>query len=227
MSEFFPTALSGPQLKEIAGRSWIWSIVRGVAAIIFGLIAFVAPIATAFALALVIGLFAIVDGIVDIVDAIRHRGSAGMASRIVLGAVSIVFGLLVLLWPGLSLEVLVIIVGIWAIVAGILQIVASVGHRGVPGSGWVWGLVAGILTVALRRTGDDPARQRPGHPHLDPRGLRPALRHHADRARRPAAQVREECRPSRPARGQIRPFRDAYRLTDRNVCAAEDGLFGG
>ena len=34
-----------------------------------------------------------------------------------------------LLWPGLSLEVLVIIVGIWAIVAGILQIVVSVGHR--------------------------------------------------------------------------------------------------
>ncbi len=149
MSEFFPTALSAPQLKEIAGRSWIWSIVRGVAAVIFGLVAFVAPIATAFALALVIGLFAIIDGIVDIVDAIRHRGAAGMVSRIVLGAVSIVFGLVMLLWPGLSLEVLVIIVGIWAIVAGILQIVVSTGHRGVPGSGWVWGLVAGILTVGF------------------------------------------------------------------------------
>ncbi len=49
-----------------------------------------------------------------------------------LGAVSIVFGLVMLLWPGLSLEVLVIIVGIWAIVVGILQIVVSVGHRGVP-----------------------------------------------------------------------------------------------
>lgn len=147
MSEFFPTALSAPQLKEIAGRSWIWSVVRGAAAVIFGVIAFVAPIATAFALALVIGLFAIIDGIVDIVDAIRHRGSAGMVSRIVLGAVSIVFGLIVLLWPGLSLEVLVVIVGIWAIVAGILQIVVSVGHRGASGSGWVWGLVAGILTV--------------------------------------------------------------------------------
>lgn len=147
MSEFFPTALSAPQLKEIAGRSWIWSIVRGAAAVLFGIIAFVAPIATAFALALVIGLFAIVDGIVDIVDAIRYRGATGMTSRIVLGAIGILFGLVVLIWPGLSLEVLVIIVGIWAVVAGILQIVVSVGHRGVPGSGWVWGLVAGILTL--------------------------------------------------------------------------------
>jgi uncharacterized membrane protein HdeD (DUF308 family) len=147
MSEFFPTALSGPSLKEAAGRSWIWSIVRGVLGVVFGLIALLAPIATAFALALVIGLFAIIDGIVDLVDAIRYRGSSGMAGRIVLGVVSILFGLAMLFWPGVSLEVLVVIVGIWAIVAGILQIVVSVGHRGVAQRGWVWGLVAGILTI--------------------------------------------------------------------------------
>jgi uncharacterized membrane protein HdeD (DUF308 family) len=149
MSEFFPTALSAPRLKEIAGRAWIWSVVRGVAAVLFGIIAFLAPIATAFALALVIGLFAIVDGIVDIVDAVRYRGATGMRSRIVLGVIGIVFGLVVLIWPGLSLEILVVIIGIWAVVAGILQIIVSIGHRGVPGSGWVWGLVAGALTVVF------------------------------------------------------------------------------
>jgi uncharacterized membrane protein HdeD (DUF308 family) len=149
MSEFFPTALSAPRLKEIAGRAWIWSVVRGVAAVLFGIIAFVAPIATAFALALVIGLFAIVDGIVDIVDAVRYRGATGMRSRIVLGVIGIVFGLVVLIWPGLSLEILIVIIGIWAVIAGILQIIVSVGHRGVPGSGWVWGLVAGALTVVF------------------------------------------------------------------------------
>jgi uncharacterized membrane protein HdeD (DUF308 family) len=149
MSEFFPTALSAPRLKEIAGRAWIWSVVRGVAAALFGIIAFVAPIATAFALALVIGLFAIVDGIVDIVDAVRYRGATGMRSRIVLGVIGIVFGLVVLIWPGLSLEILIVIIGIWAVIAGILQIIVSVGHRGVPGSGWVWGLVAGALTVVF------------------------------------------------------------------------------
>ena len=147
MSEFFPTALSAPQLKEVAGRTWIWSVVRGALAIIFGLIAFFAPIETALVLALLIGIFAIVDGVIDLVDAIRHRGSAGMAGRIVLGVASIVFGLVILFWPGRSLEVLVILVGIWSVVVGILQIVVSVGHRGDRDSGWVWGLVAGILSV--------------------------------------------------------------------------------
>jgi uncharacterized membrane protein HdeD (DUF308 family) len=149
MSEYFPTPLSTSQLKEVAGRSWIWSVVRGAAGVLFGIIAFVAPITTAFALALVIGLFSIVDGIVDIVDAVRNRGAAGVTSRIVLGVVSIVFGLAVLLWPGLSLEVLVIIIGIWAIIAGVLQIVVSIGHRGSARSGWVWGLVAGVLSIVF------------------------------------------------------------------------------
>ena len=149
MSEFFPAALSTPQLKELAGKTWIWSVVRGVLAVLFALVAFGAPLKTAVVLAVVVGLFSIVDGIIDIIDAIRNRGAARMTSRIVLGVISILFGLVVLFWPGLSLEVLVIVIGIWAIVAGILQIVVSVGHRGSPQSGWVWGLIAGILGIVF------------------------------------------------------------------------------
>ena len=70
-----------------------------------------------------------------------------MVFRIVLGAVSILFGILVLVWPGISLAILVIMVGIWAIIIGIIQIVASVRHRAVPNSGWVWGIIGGALAI--------------------------------------------------------------------------------
>jgi uncharacterized membrane protein HdeD (DUF308 family) len=70
-----------------------------------------------------------------------------MALRIVLGAVSILFGILVLVWPGMSLGILVIFVGIWAIIIGVLQIMASVRHRAVPNSGWVWGIIGGALAI--------------------------------------------------------------------------------
>ena len=70
-----------------------------------------------------------------------------MALRIVLGAVSILFGILVLVWPGMSLGILVIFVGIWAIIIGVLQIMASVRHRAVPNSGWVWGIIGGVLAI--------------------------------------------------------------------------------
>jgi uncharacterized membrane protein HdeD (DUF308 family) len=131
----------------LAKKIWIFAIIRGVLGIFFGLIALFAPIATALVLAIVIGVYAIVDGVFDIIEAIRHRGSSSMVFRIVLGAVSILFGIVVLVWPGMSLEILVILVGIWAIVIGILQIVSSVGHRAVPNSGWVWGIIGGVLAI--------------------------------------------------------------------------------
>jgi uncharacterized membrane protein HdeD (DUF308 family) len=132
---------------SLAKKIWIFAIIRGVLGIIFGLIALFAPIATAVVLAIVIGVWAIVDGVFDIVEAIRHRGSSSMALRIVWGVVSILFGILVLVWPGMSLGILVIFVGIWAIIIGVLQIMTSVRHRAVPNSGWVWGIIGGALAI--------------------------------------------------------------------------------
>ena len=116
-------------------------------AIIFGLIALFSRSPPHSALAIVIGAYAIVNGVFDIIEAIRHRGSSSMVLRIVLGVVSILFGILVLVWPGISLAILVIMVAIWAIMIGILQIVSSVGHRAVPNSGWVWGIIGGALSI--------------------------------------------------------------------------------
>ncbi|HET9778857.1 MAG TPA: HdeD family acid-resistance protein [Propionibacteriaceae bacterium] len=146
MSATLP-ANSADGFPSLAKKIWIFAIVRGVLAIIFGLIALFAPIATAIVLAIVVGVYAIVNGVFDIIEAIRHRGSSSMVLRIVLGAISILFGILVLVWPGISLTILVILVGIWAIIIGILQIMASVRHRSVPNSGWVWGIVGGALSI--------------------------------------------------------------------------------
>ena len=144
MSATSNTAAGFPSLAK---KTWIFAIIRGVLAIIFGLIALFAPIATAVVLAIFIGAWAIVDGVFDIIEAIRHRGSSSMALRIVWGAVSILFGILVLVWPGMSLGVLVIFVGIWAIIIGVLEIMASIRHRAVPNSGWVWGIIGGALAI--------------------------------------------------------------------------------
>jgi uncharacterized membrane protein HdeD (DUF308 family) len=132
---------------SLAKKIWIFAVIRGALAIIFGLIALFAPIATSIALAIVIGVFAIVTGVFDIIEAIRHRGSSSMVLRIVLGAVSILFGILVLVWPGISLAILVIMVGVWAIITGVLQLMSSVRHRAVPDSGWVWGIIGGAVSI--------------------------------------------------------------------------------
>ena len=111
-----------------------------------------------------IGAYAIVNGVFDIIEAIRHRGSSSIVLRIVLGVVSILFGILVLVWPGISLAILVIMVGIWAIIiGGALSILFGILVLIWPGTGvvsiiwiigiWaiVWGITLIILGVQLRK----------------------------------------------------------------------------
>jgi uncharacterized membrane protein HdeD (DUF308 family) len=132
---------------KIAKGAWIWAVVRGVLAIIFGIIALVAPLTTAAALALVIGIFAIVDGIIDLIDAIRHRGTSGVGLRVFLGVVSLLFGIVILVWPAKTIGFMVVLVAIWSIVIGVLQIAASIGIRKESGSAWIWGVISGALGV--------------------------------------------------------------------------------
>lgn len=135
------------EFGRVAKAVWIWSVVRGVIAVIFGIVALVSPLPTAVALAIVVGIFAIVDGIVDLIDAYRHRGAPGVGIRVVIAVVSLVFGILVLAWPQVSLAVLVALVAIWFIIIGVLQIVANLGVRKQSGGSWLLGVLAGALSV--------------------------------------------------------------------------------
>ncbi len=133
------------QYSEIAKGAWIWAVVRGALLIVFGIVAMVAPIGTAVVLAVFIGIFAIVDGIIDLIDAIRHRGTAGVGLRVFLGIVSLLFGIVILVWPGKTIGFMVILIAIWAILIGALQIVANVSIRKEAPGAWVWGVVAGAI----------------------------------------------------------------------------------
>ena len=142
-----PTNPISAEYAKIAQGAWIWAVVRGVIAIIFGIIAMSSPLTTAAALALVIGIFAIADGIIDLVDAFRHRGTSGVGFRVFLGIVSLLFGLVILIWPGKTIAFMVILVAIWSIVIGVLQIIASIGIRKESGGAWVWSVISGVLGV--------------------------------------------------------------------------------
>src|SRR6478609_9506570 len=116
---------------SLAKKIWIFAIIRGVLGIIFGLIALFAPIATAVVLAIVIGAWAIVVGVLQIVASIRHRAvsNSGWVWGIIGGALAILFGILVLIRPGTGLVSIIWIIGIWAIVWGITLIVLGVQLR--------------------------------------------------------------------------------------------------
>jgi uncharacterized membrane protein HdeD (DUF308 family) len=136
--------------SSTAKQVWYWPVVRGVLAIILGIVAIAWPDITAAAIIWVIGIFAVVDGIVEIVEGIRRRGTGnGTAVLVTMGVLSLAVGILLLVWPGKTAIVLTWIVGFWAVVYGLFQTVASLELRKVPGSGWGWGVFAGLLGLVF------------------------------------------------------------------------------
>jgi len=132
-------------------RNW-WAIaLRGVAAIIFGLLTFVMPGITLAALVLLFGAYAIVDGVFNLVAVARGQAGERDEPRWLLvleGIVSIAAGLVAFLWPGLTALALVYLIGAWAIVKGVLEVVAAVRLRRQIENEWWLGL-SGALSIVF------------------------------------------------------------------------------
>ena len=134
-------------------------VVRAVLAVAFGLIALFWPDLTLLALAIGFGVYAILDGVTSVIDAFRTRGHSRWWLGLLGGLVSIVAGVLALIWPGITVLVLAIVVGAWAVVTGIAEITAAVRLRRAGGRTWLLGLagalsvIAGILIVLWPREG--------------------------------------------------------------------------
>jgi uncharacterized membrane protein HdeD (DUF308 family) len=126
-------------------RKHLWSLVlRGVIAIVFGLLALLRPGVTVVALALLlVGAYIVVDGIATIIAGFRRaRDAAQRAAYLLAGLIGVVAGVVALLWPGITAVVLALLFGAWAVVTGIMNIWADTRVRG------QWLIVAvGALSV--------------------------------------------------------------------------------
>jgi uncharacterized membrane protein HdeD (DUF308 family) len=114
-SDFPFTSGADPEMSEALARNW-WAIgLRGMLAIVFGLIALVLP-----------GAYALVDGVLAIVAAVRSARRHERWGLLVLeGVVDIGAGVLAFLWPGLTILIFVLLVAAWAIVTGGLMTAAA------------------------------------------------------------------------------------------------------
>ena len=128
---------------------WWWTlVVRGVIAIVFGLLAFVAP--QAFGIAMLVALFAVwalVDGVGSLLAGIRTRGQdRSWWIEILEGVVSVAAGLVALLLPGFAAEILVLLIAVWSIVTGVIEVGLAIRLRRVL-EGEVWLALAGVASI--------------------------------------------------------------------------------
>src|SRR5579884_3566768 len=125
-----------------------WALaVRGVAAIIFGLLTFFAPGITIAVLVLWFGAYALVDGIFSIVAALRMPdGHSRWGSLLVEGVVGIAAGIVTFLWPAITTAALIFLIAGWAIVTGILEIAAAIRLRRIITGEWAL-IALGALSI--------------------------------------------------------------------------------
>ena len=133
-------------LPTVSGNWWALAV-RGVAAILFGLVALIWPGLTLAVLIIVYGAYAIVDGAFAIVAGFRAGGTRRWL-LLTESVLSILAGLIALFWPGITALVLLYVISLWAIFGGLLRIAGAVLLRREIDNEWTMAL-SGVLWVLL------------------------------------------------------------------------------
>lgn len=143
------TPIRPPRLRLHAiAKGWWLFLIRGLASIIFGALAFAWPGLTILTLVMFYGAFALVDGIFALIAAAKGRGTDAMPTwwLVLIGIAGVLAGIGTFLWPGLTALLLITFIGAWAVVRGVLEIVGAIQMRKEIDNEW-WLVLSGIVSV--------------------------------------------------------------------------------
>lgn len=140
-------SIASPSLENWMPRAWGVLALRGIVDILFGILAFVAPFPTLRALILLFAAYAFVDGIFSLIAGFRSASERRHWWPFILkGVLGIVVGIATVFAPGITTLALVTLIAAWAIVTGVLEIVAAVRLRQAIRGEWLLAL-AGLVSV--------------------------------------------------------------------------------
>jgi uncharacterized membrane protein HdeD (DUF308 family) len=129
--------------------NWAALVVRGVAGIIFGIFALIWPPAAVAALVLLFGVYALIDGAMNLVAAIRAPREGRRWGWLTLsGAIGVAAGLISFFSPGITALALVLLIAAWSLVTGIAEIIVAVRLRKHIRGEWLL-IVSGLLSVVF------------------------------------------------------------------------------
>ncbi|MFV8780993.1 HdeD family acid-resistance protein [Microbulbifer sp. SA54] len=137
-----------PMLKLLADNWWVL-LVRGLFAILFGVLTFVWPGISLLSLIILFGAYSLVDGVIALYGAFKGRGETRGYSLwwlLFVGFSGIAAGIVTFIYPQVTALVLVIFIGAWALVRGIFEIIGAVRLRREIEHEWLL-ILAGVISV--------------------------------------------------------------------------------
>jgi uncharacterized membrane protein HdeD (DUF308 family) len=129
-------------MNNILSKHWWVIALRGLFAILFGVLAFMLPGVTLRVLVLFFGAFALVDGIWAVVHGISQK----WLSLFLEGLIGIAVGVFTFFWPGIAALVLLYIIAAWAVITGVLEIGTAIRLRKAIKGEWLMAL-SGIISI--------------------------------------------------------------------------------
>jgi len=144
------------QRLDTFAANWRVLALRGIAALLFGLVVLFWPGLVLAVLTVLFGVYALVDGGVVLVPALRsHDRGAQRWLPLAEGAVGVIAGLVTLLWPGMTASGLLYVIVGWALLTGILKITTTIVLRSEVENGWLLAgsgalsVLFGVILAAL------------------------------------------------------------------------------
>jgi uncharacterized membrane protein HdeD (DUF308 family) len=141
--------MTAPEVLDGWNSNW-WALgLRALAAILLGIIALALPGPTLAAIVIVFGIYAVTDGVLAIIAAIRGiRRKERWGAMLFEGIIGIVAGAIALVWPGIGALALTFLVAGWALATGAFEIAAAIRLRKIMTGEWLL-MIAGILSIVL------------------------------------------------------------------------------
>jgi uncharacterized membrane protein HdeD (DUF308 family) len=127
---------------------WWTMLLRGIAAIVLGVVSLFVPGVTFLGLVFAFGVYALVDGVLSFLIGRRSVIDPLWSSGFFHGIAGVVAGFLALLWPGITAVVLLLVIGSWALATGLLESYAAIKERTMLRHEWLLA-VQGIVSVAF------------------------------------------------------------------------------
>jgi uncharacterized membrane protein HdeD (DUF308 family) len=123
-------------------------ILLGVLAIIVGIIALAWPSVTVYALVILFAVYAFIDAGLEAMRAFSSRTAGPVFGHLLLGLISLAAGVIALVWPGPTALVLVLIIGIWAVIGGFVEIFAAFQSGETAGTRALF-ILGGLVSIAF------------------------------------------------------------------------------
>lgn len=144
-----PFDAAGPSLRRALSRNWWLFLLRGLAGIAFGVLAILWPGVALLTLALIWGAYALADGILALGTAFSgHAAGTSRGWLIFVGLTGIAAGVLTFLWPGITVQVMLILIAVWAILTGMMEVAGAINLRKEI-DGELFLILAGLISIAF------------------------------------------------------------------------------